>query len=211
MPLWKDSFLELYYLSTVCLRTKELLAEYLARDGKLPGEGVSYLATFTLSHIDDMHDGFKWTLRASEADVEELQYLVRQAGIYDWNSQDSSDLWRERNAIPPDLRKIQAVQHAKVVMGILPRMPSEAVTFPSRRSYSDIAVPGGPAEFANRIDELERAVWDTASRKTPQRLDHNSYRRAYGFFDAASWLANQQLRLFDKSGPDDSSGKRKLD
>src|SRR5256885_6390367 len=47
---------------------------------------------------------------------------------------------------------------------LLPRMPEGAVRFPGgRRSYADIAAPRGPAELAERIDELERELWQTAT------------------------------------------------
>ncbi|MBI4317628.1 MAG: hypothetical protein HY675_03980 [Chloroflexi bacterium] len=207
MPLWKEGFLEHFYLSTLCWKTKEFLTEYLARGGKLPNEAVDYLATFTLSHIDDMHDGFKWMLRSSDADIEELRYLVRHAVSYQGDSTDDVSLRQERKAIAPDLRKIQAVQHAKVVLGILPKMPSEAVTYPAQKTYQDISVPSRPAELADRIDELERAIWDTAMQRSPESLDRNAYRRAYGFFDAANWLTNQHLRLFNKGQEDKASGE----
>lgn len=209
MSLMRDSFIEIFYLSTLCHKTKQLLTEYLARGGKLPSEGVEYLATFTLSHIDDMQEGFKWTLRASEADLDELQYLVRQADVFDWDGPDEETL-RPRKPISPELRKIQALQHAKVVLGMMPRMPRSAVTYPLQKSYADIPAPKSPGELADRIDELERMIWETAMQRALEQLNTNSYRRAYGFFDAASWMAVQHIRLFgrNKSGGSEGSGSQ---
>ncbi|MBI2955313.1 MAG: hypothetical protein HYY30_13445 [Chloroflexi bacterium] len=207
MSLLRESFLEIFYLSTLCRKTKEFLTAYLAGDGKLPGEGVDYLATFTLSHIDDMQQGFKWTLRATEAELDELRYLLKQSDVIEWDGGDEVEKLRPRKAVAPDLRKIQALQHAKVVLSIMPAMPRSAITYPLNRSYADIPPPSRPAELAARIDELERMIWETAMQRALKRLDRNSYRRAYGFFDAANWLAVEHLKLFAKgrsSGADDS-------
>lgn len=197
MGLLRDSFIEILYLSTLCHKTKELLMEYMAKGGQISSDGVEYLATFTLSHIDDMQEGFKWTLRASDADLAELRYLLHQADVFDWEGVDEVTL-KARTLIPPELRKIQALQHAKVVLGIMPRMPQTAVTYPLAKSYADIPAPQSPAELAERIEELERMIWETAMQRAFERLDKNSYRRTFGFFDAATWLAVQHMRLFSR-------------
>lgn len=208
MSLLGDSSLfEVVYLSSICYTTKQLMMEYFAKGGKLTDEGVQYLSTSTLPHIDDMQEGFKWTLRATQADLDELRYLLRHAALFDWNSPDTEETSRSRKPIPPDLRKIQALQHARIVLGIMPKMPKSAVTYPYEKSYSDIPAPSGPAELAERIDELERIVWETAMQKALERPNTNSYRRAYGFFDAAVWLAVQHMKMFRRQGQDESEEK----
>ncbi|MCL5075114.1 MAG: hypothetical protein M1136_05605 [Chloroflexi bacterium] len=198
MSIAKEGFLEFFYLTTIFHKTKELLTTYLAHEGNLPQEGVEYLATFTLSHIDDMQSGFKWALRASDAALAELRYLLRAADLLLGAEDAESDAFGRRAPIPPELRKLQAIQHAKVVFGLLPRIPEKDVSYPFWKSYIDIPVPKTMADLADRITELERGVWDTATQRPVESLDRHSYRRVYGFFDAASWLAIHHIRLFQQ-------------
>jgi hypothetical protein len=74
---------------------------------------------------------------------------------------------------------------------MLPRIPDEDVRFPAgRRTYADIPVPRGPAELSDRLDELERSLWQTAAGRRPDPRDP-AFRRAYGFFDAADRLGHR--------------------
>jgi hypothetical protein len=91
---------------------------------------------------------------------------------------------------------LAALDHARVVLAFLPKVPDEEVRYPSgRRTYADIAAPRGPAELAGRLDELERQLWRTATGRTPDPVDPE-FRRAYGFFDAADRLG---LRAFGRT------------
>jgi hypothetical protein len=70
----------------------------------------------------------------------------------------------------------------------IPRTSATDVHFPQGRpSYADITPPRGPAELAERIEELERSLWLLATRGTA-RLTDSGYRRTYGFFDTAARL-----------------------
>ena len=85
----------------------------------------------------------------------------------------------------PEAWHLAALDHARLVLAFLPRLPDDAVRFPAgRRTYADIPVPRGPAELAERIDELERELWRTAVGHPAPRTDP-AFRRTYGFFDAA--------------------------
>ncbi len=194
MRLFLNAFYELFGLAYIFLRTRQALLNYMARGGVLDEADVSYLSTATLSHIDDMREGFQMSLRASEAALEELRYLVERAGIYPWD-----ESWNDEPArhalITPELKKLSAIGHARVVFGILPLMPPERITYPSIPSYRDIHPPSGPADLVERIEELERAVWDTAVQRPPDRIDRELFRRTYAFFEAASWLAEQHLGM----------------
>ena len=85
----------------------------------------------------------------------------------------------------PEAWHLAALDHARLVLALLPRVPDDAVRFPAgRRTYADIPAPRGPAELAERIDELERELWLTAIGHPAPRTDP-AFRRTYGFFDAA--------------------------
>jgi hypothetical protein len=85
----------------------------------------------------------------------------------------------------PDAWHLAALDHARLVLAFLPRLPDDAVRFPTgRRTYADIPAPRGPAELSERIDELERELWRTAVGHPAPRTDP-AFRRTYGFFDAA--------------------------
>lgn len=184
---------ELLYLANISSTTRGYMAQYLSCKGWLPLEGVDYLATSTLSHVEDIQNGFKWTLRASEAELEELRYLLQGHGPLE----SSEEPHRHSIVVPPEvLRQIQALQHAKVIFGLIPHLPPDQVTFPGQRPYSDIRPPKGAADLSDRIVELERGVWDTATLRPPESADWVTFRRAFGFFDAAAWLATRQARLF---------------
>jgi hypothetical protein len=92
---------------------------------------------------------------------------------------------RAANLRRPEAWHLAALDHARLVLAFLPRLPAAAVRFPAgRRTYADIPVPRGPAELSERIDELERELWLTAVGHPAPRTDP-AFRRTYGFFDAA--------------------------
>ncbi len=78
-------------------------------------------------------------------------------------------------------------------MGVLPRLPAEAVTFPqSHPTYADLSVPGSPSELLERIEEIERVVY-RASVIPLDELAIGPLRRTYAFFEASSWLVTHYL------------------
>jgi hypothetical protein len=188
-------FLEIFHLATICSKTREYMVEYLNRGGRLPEEAINYLGTCTLSHIDDMQDGFKWTLRASEAELAELRYLLRAHETMEVGEEEGQR--QPRVVIPPEvLRKVQALRHAQVVFGVIPSLPQGVASLPGPAAYSDIPAPRGPAELADRLEELERGIWDTASQRAPEHIDWGVFRRVFGFFEAGTWLATRHSHLF---------------
>lgn len=188
---------ELLYLANLSSATRGYMAQYVTFRGWIPSEGIDFLATSTLSHIEDMHSGFTWTLRASEADLEELRYLLQGQSPMEA----SDEHHRHPIIVPPEVfRQVQALEHAKVIFGIIPRLPQGEVTFPDGRPYLDITPPKGMADLSDRITELERGVWDAAMLRPPESTDWGAFRRAFGFFETAAWLAAAQARLF-RQGP----------
>jgi hypothetical protein len=191
-------------------RTRELLDAAVA-DGELPDGGADYLADQTLPHVEGVQAGFVGWLRSDAAGVAELRYLLtrvaslrvdgpateaeRRAAAAESLAEHELDervgrraAARLRAAEPWNLA---ALAHARVVLAMLPRMAEIDVRYPSgRRSYADIPAPRGPAELSDRLEELERSLWRTATGHRPDPRDP-AFRRSYGFFDAADRLGRR--------------------
>lgn len=191
-------------------RTRTLLDAVL-EEGQLPGAGADFLAETTLPHLESVQAGFHGWLRADAANLAELQYLLAQVG---WFRVDPARTPADRAAAAaealveralaarqrPALRgarpwDLAALSHARLVLATLPRLPDDAVRYPAgRRTYSDISAPRGPAELAERIAELERELWWTATGRPSGRTDPG-FRRTYGFFDVAERLGRRAFGL----------------
>lgn len=192
-------------------RTREVL-DAAIDDGAIPPAGADYLTDRTLPHVEGLQAGFVGSLRSESVGLAELRYLIGQAAAT--RSEGARDEKERRAAAAEEaleqalrergLRQVPrilgiepwnlaALAHARVVLAFLPRLPDEQVRFPAgRRSYADIAAPRGPAELAERIEELERQLWRMLTRGRPDPVDPG-FRRTYGFFDAADRLG---LRAF---------------
>jgi hypothetical protein len=198
-------------LLAIVQRTRELL-DAVAGEGELPAGGADYLADATLPHLEGIQDGFRMWLRAETADRAELSYLIGHAaavraahpGVVSATPADRTAAFAEASAearlhprVPairePETWHLAALAHARLVLALLPRMPEGAVRFPAgRRSYADIPAPRGPAELAERIDELERELWQTATGRA-RPSTRPAFRRTYGFFDAAELLGRNSI------------------
>jgi hypothetical protein len=191
-------------------RTRELLDAAIG-EGVLPDGGAAYLSDLTLPHVEGVQAGFVGWLRSDSAGLAELRYLLARVGSMrvDGPGNDA-----ERRAAAAEaaveldhatrtgrrptaaLRlaepwNLAALAHARLVLAMLPHIPDEEVRFPAgRRTYADIAVPRGPAELSDRLEELERSLWRTAAGRRPDPRDP-AFRRAYGFFDAADRLGHR--------------------
>ena len=206
--LAESGFSQFDRLMAVVRRTRELL-DAVAVEGELPAGGADYLAEATLPHLDTVRDGFHGWLRADSAGTAELRYVISQAGTMRAPRPGEDDGPDRAAAIagsraellarpadggrPSRLRQgdpwhLAALAHARLVLAFLPRVPDEAVRFPGpHRTYADIPAPRGPAELAERIDELERELWRTATGR-PDPPTAPAFRRTYGFFDASERL-----------------------
>jgi hypothetical protein len=206
--LGQSGFGEFDRLLGLVHRTRELLDAVVGR-GRLPDGGADYLAAQTLPHIEDVRSGFRGWLRADSAEVAELHYLVLQDGAI--RVSEARTPGERRAALAeeileralaqgtdPELERagaweLAALAHARLVLAFMPRLPAVAVRFPAGRpTYADIPTPRGPAELSERIEELERELWRTATGRPPRPTDP-AFRRTYGFFDAADHLAQQGL------------------
>ena len=194
-------------------RTRELLDAAIG-EGELPAGGADYLADRTLPHVERVQAGFVGWLRSDSAGIDELRYLllrvasVRVDGPLDdaerRAAEAETDAERALAAVAPNrpaaLRaaepwSLAALAHARVVLAMLPRLADDEVRYPAgRRTYADIPAPRGPAELADRLEELERSLWNTAAGRRPNPGDP-AFRRSYGFFDAADRLGRRAFGL----------------
>jgi hypothetical protein len=205
----QTGFFDLDRLLELVRRTRELL-DVVLDEGSLPEEGADYLAEATLPHIEGIEAGFVGWVRSEHAGLDELRYLISQVAALDRAVPETEAerraalaealLERRLGRSGPRLQRarpwdLAALTHARVVLGYLPRIPHERVRYPAGlRTYADIPVPRGPAELAERIRELERELWRTATGRPPKPLDP-AFKRTYGFFDAADQLGRRAFGL----------------
>jgi hypothetical protein len=209
----QSGFSEFDHWLGLARRTRELLDAAIGGGG-LPAGGADYLADRTLPHVEGVQAGFIGWLRADSAGIAELRYLLGQVGTARVDPAQNEAERRaaaaeralersigERSARPARqlLRaepwNLAALAHARLVLAFLPQIPDEDVRYPAgRRTYADIPAPRGPAELSERLDELERQLWRTATGRMPDPVDPG-FRRAYGFFDAADRLGERGFRV----------------
>ncbi len=203
--LGQSGFSEFDRWHALAHRTRELLDAAIA-DGALPDGGADYLADRTLPHVEGVQAGFVGWLRSDAASLAELRYLLqrvgpmrvdgpandaeRRAAIAESAAEDehAGRFGRALALRAAEPWNLAALAHARLVLALLPRTADGDVRYPAgRRTYADIAVPRGPAELSDRLEELERSLWWTAAGRRPDPNDP-AFRRAYGFFDAADRL-----------------------
>jgi len=209
----RSGFSELDRWLGLAKRTRELL-DVAVGEGELPAGGADYLADRTLPHVERVQAGFVGWLRSESAGLDELRYLLLRAaslrvdGPIDDAERRAADAEAAaerafagaRPTPRPTLRvpepwSLAALAHARVVLAMLPRLADDEVRYPAgRRTYADIAAPRGPAELADRLEELERSLWHTATGRRPNPGDP-AFRRSYGFFDAADRLGRRAFGL----------------
>ncbi|MFN8532982.1 MAG: hypothetical protein U0556_05510 [Dehalococcoidia bacterium] len=182
MSLSGDGMVAWERLQRLFVQTRLALREYLEFDGDVDPARVSFLATETLSHVESVQQGFRQTARASEASLMEWRAVLRPAELIDCSASPDS---RGRRLAAVGAVAIEAINHARVVLGLVPAIPAEAVSFPGVPSYRDIPVPHSPAGLTSRLDEIERAIWQVASHRPAERAE---FRRVYAFFEAGSVL-----------------------
>ncbi len=162
-----------------------------------------------LEYLSEVREGFALSLRTERVrDPRELMYLVNKL-LMDWGWLEDLGL---QLALPESLervgRQLIAFAMAAVALALMPQLPPEAVTFPvqeyfPRRTYADIPVPETPGDLWERLEEIERVVYAAGMRHlTTMRL--SPLRRAYAFFEANAWVAEQEVSRY--FGPSRRSG-----
>ena len=203
-----SGFAEFDRMAMLFRRTRELL-DMVTATGELPDGAAAVLANETLPHVEDIEEGFRVSLRAGTAQLDELRAFVARAGV----APEAVSAAEERAALietmhelalagvaqpeilPAPQRCLAALHHARLVFAMLPLTPSHDVNYPlGRRTYADIAAPQGAAQLAERIEELERNLWGIATQRRTRPTDA-SYRRTYGFFDTAARISGARFTL----------------
>lgn len=162
MQLWdlRAGLQALQALGQLAEQTRTALARRIQGE-PLPEKAQATLQD-ALDHLSEVREGFILTLRTSAVpSLAELRALVERVMV-DWSAWEAAGfrfMPAFELARPGD--QIFFFHHAYLAMGILPRLPDYAVTFPHQRrpSYADIPVPGTPGEVLERIEEMEHVVW----------------------------------------------------
>ena len=146
-----------------------------------PSDGSAMLATETLPHVEDMEAGFQIWLRTPHAQLEELRLLLARSGMVMPASLDAAEeraalieaiqrlsgAGGERELVPPAVRRLAAINLARLTIALLPMTPSEHHHNPAGlRTYVDTdllrydvvwAAAGTPRHvFAIAPDDLVR-------------------------------------------------------
>ena len=201
-----SGFAEFDRLAMLFRRTLELL-NMVATTGELPDGAAEILAHETLPHVEDIEQGFRVSLRAGTAGLDELRALIARGGV----APEAGSAAEERAAlvetmnelalagvgqreiVPAPARCLAALQHARLVFAVMPMTQTDDVHYPlGRRTYADISPPAGAAQLAERIEELERSLWSIATQRASRPGDA-SYRRTYGFFDTAARISGNRF------------------
>lgn len=148
----------------------------------------------TLQHMGEVREGFVLSQRMPlPLELRELRELIQHV-LLNWGwVEDMGLLMTPGDQVEVVKDQIIAYQHALVAIGVLPRLPAEAVTFPQAHpTYADLTVPRSPIELLERIEEIERVIY-LASVLPLGELALAPLRRTYAFFEASSWLVTHYL------------------
>jgi len=180
-------------LGQLAEQTKAALAQRI--HGEPLHENAQATLHHALDHLSEVREGFILSLRTSAVpSFVELRALVERV-MLDWSAWEAAG-FRFMSAFqlarPGD--QVFFFHHAYLAMGILPRLPDYAVTFPHQRrpTYADIPVPSTPGEVLDRIEEMERVVW-VAENADLESAPADSIRRTYAFFEASAWLVATEI------------------
>jgi hypothetical protein len=187
------------HLLDTCRRTRVALLAVVHHDHS-DGDAVrDVLAREALSHVEAVLEGLLVLRRTGQFSSEEQRELVQRAGILAPPRRGTVagraaelEAANEATQDGPRLRTIDgrtmlAAGHARVVFSVIPRLPADAITWPTHpRTYADIPVPRSEGELLLRAEELARVVWRVAA--GDERRDE-PLRRTLAFFEAGSRLS----------------------
>lgn len=195
MCLWdvRAGLQALQTLGALAEQTKAALARRIQGES-LPEKAQATLHS-ALDHLSEVREGFILSLRtAAVLSFAEMRALVERV-LMDWSAWEAAGfrfLPSFQLVRPGD--QVFFFHHAYIAMGVLPRLPDHAVTFPHQRrpTYADIPVPSMPGEVLDRIEEMEHVVW-VAENADLEAVSPDSVRRTYAFFEASAWLVATEL------------------
>ncbi len=159
-------------------------------------------------YLGRVREGFVLSVRTADVtSKDELGFLLERV-MLDWEML-SAELGLSQSDSPQMPGRVEAVRDqllafgmAAVALGMLPRLPSEEVTFPKSyrtpATYADIPVPTTPAAMLQRIEELEKMIWQIASQDLIELAErrYDPLRRTYGFFESSAWLTRHESSRF---------------
>jgi hypothetical protein len=181
-------------LVRVVKATHDTLAHSVYHPRQLPSREHQRQLSDTLEHMGSVREGFVLSQRMPlPVELGELRELIQHV-LLNWGwVEDMGLLMARSDQVELVGDQIIAYQHALVAMGILPRLPAHVVTFPQPHpTYADVPVPVAPGELLERIEEIERVLYQAGI--TPSdRLASGPLRRTYAFFEASSWLIETYL------------------
>ncbi len=198
-----DEVLEQFVaLQEVASSTREALAQAIVSELLHQARGRQNISMReALEFLEEVREGFTLSVRAEQTyDKGELAYLVNQL-FMDWNwLSDMGIQMGMPEAVERVGRQLVAFAMAAVALAMTPELPPEVITFPLKRffpikTYADIPVPRSPGEVWERLEEIERVVY-TAGIRPLSSVHPSPLRRAYAFFEANAWVAEQHLARF---------------
>jgi hypothetical protein len=181
-------------LVRVVKATHDTLAHSVYHPRQLPSRELQRQLSDTLEHMGSVREGFVLSQRMPlPVELGELRELIQHV-LLNWGwVEDMGLLMARSDQVELVGDQIIAYQHALVAMGILPRLPAQAVTFPQPHpTYADVPVPAAPGDLLERIEEIERVLYQ-AGIAPSDRLALGPLRRTYAFFEASSWLIESYL------------------
>lgn len=161
-------------------------------------------------YLGAVREGFVLSIRTADVTSRnELGYLLERV-LLDWKQfseelgldEEDSDASTPAQEVQHIRNQLLAFGMAAIAIGALPRMPKETITFPHSYSrpptYADIPVPATPAQMLERIEELEKMIWQMTAYNLPELVQrrYGEVRRTYGFFESSAWLAQKESRRF---------------
>ncbi|GAB4523512.1 MAG: hypothetical protein Kow0047_33610 [Anaerolineae bacterium] len=197
----EEAFSHFVSISLTLYQAQDALSRRLRALEQGPTEREAHILAAALEYLEQAREGFFLSLKAGMVpDRAELAYLLKQ-GLSDWD-------WIEELGIkieaPTELARVRAqliaFAMAAVAIGMMPKLPPDRSTFPRlspfvRPGYSDIPVPRSPAQWLDRIEEVEQITWRAGVAPVAD-VETNSLRRTYGFYETGTWLAIDHLQRF---------------
>lgn len=182
----EDAKQTLRQLTLLSLDANRALYDGLQHPNSEPSSESRAMLNRTLENLRPMREGFMLALRVPDMTVtSELRAIINY--LVDWSWLNEIGLrWNTDAPLEKLGGQVVLYQHAVIALGVLPRLPSNVVTFPGGK-YADIPVPGTPGETLNRLEELENTIWAAATEPIGA-LSRGAVRRTYGFFEATTWL-----------------------
>ena len=216
MTLYSGDVTDFVAIGEVADATKKWLAMHLQTDVETASRPAARdrvalaILRQARDYLADVREGFVLSVRTGQvSDRSEIRFLLDRV-LLDWDAlsrelglalaDENEDAFEQELALVRG--QLLAFGMAIVALAALPRLPSEAVTFPHSYNrpptYADIPAPVTPAEVLSRIEEMEQMLWRFASGRWGElvRRRYGPLRRTYGFFESSALLAGEQARRF---------------